>query len=123
MSETSKRLEDVQRQIKVDDWFISMREFPCTDAIGLMSPDVLDMSPLGSGHKLAMMGAFYGRNQVVIGSLSSAIGAIVGLDVQIGGTGNTTELIQIPEINGCLPPEMIGDWSFYNTRTIAWAEH
>ena len=120
--------------VLVNSWIVNMggaaggdgrskRLFPCDDSLGVMSPDLTQVGGTGTTNKLAMMGAFYGAESVELSHLTSVVGAAVSKTVVPGTMGASVEIIQIPDINGCLPPEMIGDWSFYNTRTIAWAEH
>ena len=109
--------------IFADDKLISLRTYPCIDALGVMAPDSVRFSGPGNPD-MHVMGAFYGRNDVRLDQNVEITGSTVSWTVCSGcSTGNRTELTQVPDLAHCLPPKMIGDWSFYVAKLVGWSEH
>lgn len=116
--------KDADARIASDGYVLAYRQFPCVDALGLMSPDTIHVGGPSNPGQAGAMGAWYGAQKVQVDQNSHVVGALVTFNTSLGAkTGNANELTQVPALYRCLPPHMIGDWSFYVLKPISWSEH
>lgn len=115
--------KDMDAGLHVSQLLLAYRGFPCIDILGIMAPDSIAFGGPNNPQQQGLMGAWYGAKNISINQGGHVVGSVVGFNMVIGSNGNADELTQVPAISRCLPPFMIGDWSYYVTRSINWNEH
>lgn len=115
---------DTDARLAVDGYLLAYRQFPCVDSLGLMAPATVHVGGPSNPGQAGLMGAWYGGRAVEVDQNSHVVGSLVTMTASVGArTGNANELTQVPDLVRCLPPQMIGDWSYFVLHPISWSEH
>jgi hypothetical protein len=106
--------------IFVRTFLYAKTQFPCNDALSLISSGDVDVSPNPAQKREALV--IYARNKYVVGKQTDLAGSAVAYTyVEGGGSGNPNYL-QVPALNGCMPDFLPGKDPITFIRPTAWLE-
>ena len=95
-------------------------QFPCNDALSIISSGDVDTSPNPSQKREALV--IYARNKYVVGKQTDLAGSAVAWNyIEGSGSGNPNYL-QVPAMNTCMPDFLPGKDPITFTRPTTWME-
>ncbi|MCI0413332.1 pilus assembly PilX N-terminal domain-containing protein [bacterium] len=107
-------------QIFIRTFIYPKTQFPCNDALSLISSGDIDASPNPAQKREALV--LYARNKYVVGKQTDLAGSAVAYTyIQGGGSGNPNYL-QVPAMNTCMPDFLPGKDPITFTRPTTWME-
>jgi hypothetical protein len=105
--------------IHIDTHLLPKVQFPCNDAIALMSVSNVESGGGVSQKRGALV--LYVKNTHELGHQMDLGGSMVAADLTMSGTGNPNYL-QSPALNGCLPDFLIAKDPITYIRPMNWVE-
>lgn len=95
-------------------------QFPCNDALSLISSGDIDASPNPSQKREALV--IYARNKYVVGKQTDLAGSAVAHTYIDGGGSGNPNYLQVPALNGCMPDYLPGKDPITYVRPTTWLE-
>jgi hypothetical protein len=105
--------------VHVDTYLFPRHQFPCDDAMVIMSAGDVDTDGSSQSRDALLI---YARNKVTIRKQYDFAGTIVAWSFAVGNGSGNPNYMQVPALLGCLPDFLIAKDNYTYLRTVSWVE-
>lgn len=106
--------------VKVDTYLFPRNQFPCDDAMVIMSAGDVSTAESASQSRDALL--IYARNILTIRKQMDFAGTMVAWSFAVGNGSGNPNYLQVPALMGCLPDFLIAKDPISYLRTTSWVE-